>query len=228
MQAIFDVNFEFFEFFPSFSVDEDPADRQPEGLFGYYDISPYIINNLGPFIANCIGIYLISIFFVFIHAVLSEKNDVLDSVLYSMRRFLIWSFVISYSLSNYLSSCLYSVTALRWYSFQTSWGTANFCIGLVLSAFTISTPLLIFLETLYLKRIYERERQEYIDKHKMMADLGRRLKSIDHIDRSTKKNFSQIKISNANRPEGSYTDLNRSQSNKEGKTELTIKLNLVY
>ena len=133
-----------FEFITPIQVDEDPEDRQPEGLLNYYNVSPYIINNLGAFLSNLSGIYFVCLVLLGLkQSFLAKKFVTMGAVLYAFHRIFIWNFIISYYLSCYLSTVLYSVVVLRWFSFKSKWGTVNFCLGLIIGAISISLPFII-------------------------------------------------------------------------------------
>jgi hypothetical protein len=143
VRSTFEANLEFFEFFPAFFIEEDPEDRKPEGLFNHYGVSPYIVNNLGAFLSNSLAVYLASLAFNLINAILAQQNDALDAFLYAAKRLLIWSFIISYVLSGYLNIVMYSVIAVRWFSLKSKWGTINLCLGITLGVFALLIPFII-------------------------------------------------------------------------------------
>ena len=211
VRETFEANLEFFEFFPAFYVDEDPGDRKPEGLFDYYGVSPYIINNLGPFLSNSLGVYFLCLAFILINALVTEQSDWLDAILYAMKRLLIWSFIISYVLSGYLNFVLYSLTALRWYSFKTKWGSINFCLGVALEIFSLITPFLI----IQIIKKYAANKSEETPSNPMEEN---KKKSTNETKKSKEKSKDNAKRE---------AHENRKKSPQESKTKIVLKTQII-
>lgn len=119
----------FFSFYP-IKLDEDIRDSKPDGLFDFYNVSPYIMNQqrgnnrkLNKDIPDLCRIPLLSA------CMTNNNNAIVDLIFHILRGILIWKFFISYVLSNYQSNMLHLGCGIKWYSFETEYGILNFGVA---------------------------------------------------------------------------------------------------
>jgi hypothetical protein len=190
--AVFETKLELFQFLPSLNLEEDKRDRKPDGLFDFYNVSPYIVNNSGGIIANSIFIFLICIVFLLLSACITNYNNaIIEMIFHILRGILIWNFFISYVLSNYQSNILYSGCGLKWYSLESEYGIVNFAVACMFGLFNLGAPIFIFIKITQIRGIRNRENKEEMHVQKELGTLKSKLDSLNEFDRSTKKNFTK-------------------------------------
>jgi hypothetical protein len=98
-----------------------------------YEVTPYLLNNLGYVLAQLV---LIIFFAVLLNKVNVDtdfiiNHEVISTIILSLQKMFVWNFIFVMLLSNFQKLCIYTFVSLFWPSVYSPVGLVNFTLAII-------------------------------------------------------------------------------------------------
>ena len=123
---------------PNFYLDVDPKDGSLPDIFNNYGVSMYSYNNNGNTIVEGTSYWLFGVLtLVFVHKFKEIRNKYFKLFLILLSMVFIWSYSLSYFLSNYISISFYTLLGYRFCPMETTKGKMNLLFCMITGIFVL-------------------------------------------------------------------------------------------
>ena len=111
-----------------------------------YEVTPYILNNLGAVLAELL---LITMFAVLLNKVNVDtdfimNHELLSTIILSLQKMFVWNFIFVILLSNFQKLCVFTFVSLYWPSIYSSVGIVNFTFSIITTIVVTGVFIYVF------------------------------------------------------------------------------------